>query len=94
MFPAQKGPPQQLTYFANEKFFTLGALMIYRIFVEKKDNLQAKKVMEEAKSLLGIKDIKDVRQLIRYDVEGMSEEELEEAIPGRVFRTSRRQRLP
>ena len=82
MFPAQKGPPQQLTYFANEKFFTLGALMIYRIFVEKKDNLQAKKVMEEAKSLLGIKDIKDVRQLIRYDVEGMSEEELEEAIPG------------
>ena len=56
--------------------------MIYRIFVEKKDNLQAKKVLEEAKSLLGIKDIADVRALIRYDVEGMSERELEEAIPG------------
>lgn len=56
--------------------------MIYRIFVEKKDNLQAKKVMDEAKNLLGIKDIKDVRVLIRYDVEGMSEKELEQAIPG------------
>ena len=56
--------------------------MIYRIFVEKKDNLQAKKVLEEAKSLLGIKDIADVRYLLRYDVEGMSEKELEEAIPG------------
>ena len=42
--------------------------MIYRVFVEKKDNLQAKKVMEEASGLLGIRDIKDVRVLIRYDV--------------------------
>ncbi len=56
--------------------------MIYRIFVEKKDNLQAKKVKEEANGLLGIKDIQDVRQLIRYDVEGMTESELEAAIPG------------
>ena len=63
-------------------FFTLGAHMIYRIFVEKKDNLQAKKVKEEANGLLGIKDIQDVRQLIRYDVEGMTESELEAAIPG------------
>ena len=35
--------------------------MIYRVFVEKKDNLQAKKVMDEAKNLLGINDIQDVR---------------------------------
>ncbi len=56
--------------------------MIYRVFVEKKDNLQAKKVMDEAKNLLGINDIEDVRLLIRYDAEGMSEEEFEAAIPG------------
>ena len=56
--------------------------MIYRVFVEKKDNLQAKKVMDEAKNLLGINDIQDVRYLIRYDAEGMTEEEFEAAIPG------------
>ena len=56
--------------------------MIYRVFVEKKDNLQAKKVMDEAKNLLGINAIEDVRLLIRYDAEGMTEEEFEAAIPG------------
>lgn len=55
--------------------------MIYRIFVEKKDNLQAKKVMDEARNLLSINDLQDVRYLLRYDVEGMSEKEHEEAIP-------------
>ncbi len=55
--------------------------MIYRIFVEKKDNLQAKKTADEIRSLLNI-DVKEVRLLIRYDVEGMSADELEEAIPG------------
>ena len=54
--------------------------MIYRIFVEKKDNLQAKKVMEEIKNLLKI-DVADVRKLIRYDVEGMTREEFDAAIP-------------
>ena len=55
--------------------------MIYRIFVEKKNNLQAKKTAEEIKSLLGI-GVKDLRLLIRYHIEGITEEELEEAIPG------------
>lgn len=54
--------------------------MIYRIFVEKKVNLQAKKVMEDVHNLLKI-DVEDVRQLIRYDVEGISEEEFNSAIP-------------
>ena len=54
--------------------------MIYRIFVEKKDNLQAKKVKEDIKNLLKI-DVEDVRKLIRYDVEGMTEEEFKAAIP-------------
>ncbi|MDE7330477.1 MAG: phosphoribosylformylglycinamidine synthase, partial [Clostridia bacterium] len=54
--------------------------MIYRIFVEKKDNLQAKKVKEDIRNLLKI-DVKDVRKLIRYDVEGLTEEEFKSAVP-------------
>lgn len=54
--------------------------MIYRIFVEKKDNLQAKKVIEDARNLLKI-NVKDVRKLIRYDVEGLTKEEFEAAVP-------------
>lgn len=53
--------------------------MIYRIFVEKKENLQAKKVREDLDAQLGI-GVEDLRELIRYDVEGISEEELEAAI--------------
>ncbi|MGN0804829.1 MAG: phosphoribosylformylglycinamidine synthase [Candidatus Coproplasma sp.] len=55
--------------------------MIYRIFVEKKDNLQAKKVAEDIHNLLKI-DVQDVRSLIRYDVEGISKEEFDSATPG------------
>lgn len=54
--------------------------MIYRIFVEKKDNLQAKKVKEDVKNLLKI-SVDDVRSFIRYDVEGLSEEEFHAAVP-------------
>lgn len=54
--------------------------MIYRIFVEKKVNLQAKKVAEDIHNLLKI-DVADVRQLIRYDVEGISGQEFAAAVP-------------
>ncbi len=54
--------------------------MIYRIYVEKKDNLQAKKVAEDVHSLLKI-DVSDVRVLIRYDVEGITEKEFHDAVP-------------
>jgi len=54
--------------------------MIYRIFVEKKDNLQAEKVKEDIKNLLKI-NAGDVRKLLRYDVEGLSEEEFKAAVP-------------
>ena len=54
--------------------------MIYRIFVEKKDNLQAKKVKEDILNLLKI-NVTDVRQLLRYDVEGLTEEEFKSAVP-------------
>ena len=54
--------------------------MIYRIFVEKKDNLQAKKVKEDIRNLLKI-SASEVRSLIRYDVEGITEEEFSSAVP-------------
>ncbi len=54
--------------------------MIYRIFVEKKDNVQARKEAGDVKTLLGIQ-AEDFRLVLRYDVEGLSEEELKAAIP-------------
>ena len=54
--------------------------MIYRIFVEKKDDLQAEKVKDDICSLLKI-SVTDVRRFIRYDVEGMTEEEFSAAVP-------------
>ena len=50
--------------------------MIYRVYVEKKENLQAKKIREDVRTQLGI-DAEDVREIIRYDAEGLSAEELE-----------------
>lgn len=54
--------------------------MIYRVFVEKKDNLQAKKTASEILDLLKIK-VDDFRLIIRYDVEGLEKEEFEAAVP-------------
>ena len=54
--------------------------MIYRIFVEKKDNVQARKEAADIKTLLNIA-VEDFRLILRYDVEGLTEEELKAAIP-------------
>ena len=54
--------------------------MIYRIFVEKKDNVQARKESADVKTLLNI-NAEDFRLILRYDVEGLTEEELNAAIP-------------
>ena len=54
--------------------------MIYRIFVEKKDNVQARKEQADIKTLLNI-NAEDFRLLLRYDVEGLSEDELNAALP-------------
>ena len=54
--------------------------MIYRIFVEKKDNVQARKEAADIKTLLNI-CVEDFRLVLRYDVEGLTEEELKAAIP-------------
>ena len=54
--------------------------MIYRIFVEKKDNVQARKEQADIKTLLKI-NAEDFRLILRYDVEGITQEELNAAIP-------------
>lgn len=50
--------------------------MVYRIFVEKKKELanEAKALLNDAKNLLGIKNLEDVRVINRYDAENITEE--------------------
>ncbi|MBO4594734.1 MAG: phosphoribosylformylglycinamidine synthase, partial [Clostridia bacterium] len=50
--------------------------MVFRIYVEKKQGLdnEARELTEEIRSLLGIKELKKIRVLNRYDVENVSEE--------------------
>ncbi|MBQ8719730.1 MAG: phosphoribosylformylglycinamidine synthase [Clostridia bacterium] len=55
--------------------------MVYRIFVEKKKELanEAKALLSDARSLLGISALEDVRVINRYDAENISEELFEYA---------------
>ena len=55
--------------------------MVKRVYVEKREAyaVKAKELKEEIKSYLGIKSIAKVRELIRYDVENISEEVFREA---------------
>ena len=48
--------------------------MVYRVFVEKKKELahEAKALLNEAVTLLGIKNLTDVRVLNRYDAENIT----------------------
>ncbi len=57
---------------------------VRRVYVEKKPEfaVQAKDLKHEIKSYLGIKDVKEVRVLIRYDVENVSDETFEKACHG------------
>ena len=50
--------------------------MVYRVYVEKRKGLdnEARSLCEELKSLLGIKGLKSVRLLNRYDAENITEE--------------------
>ena len=50
--------------------------MVYRVFVEKKKELanEAKALLGDAKNLLGIDALKDVRVINRYDAENISDE--------------------
>ena len=57
---------------------------VRRVYVEKKPGfaVQAEDLRHEIKSYLGIKDVKEVRVLIRYDVENVSDETFEKACHG------------
>ncbi len=57
--------------------------MIYRVYVEKKDDHKAKAVMYDTQNLFGVK-LKGVRTFLRYDVEGLTEDEFKTAL-GTVF---------
>ena len=50
--------------------------MVYRVFVEKKKELaqEAKALLGEARDLLGIKNLTDVRVINRYDAENITPE--------------------
>ena len=50
--------------------------MVYRVFVEKKPELahEANALLAEARTLLGIEALQQVRILNRYDAENISEE--------------------
>ena len=56
--------------------------MVYRIFVEKKPGLdnEAQALLNEARSLLGIQGLSQVRLLNRYDAEEISEELFQYAV--------------
>ncbi len=60
--------------------------MVYRIFVEKKEELahEAHALCSELKNLLGISELKSVRVINRYDAENISSEVFEAAV-GSVF---------
>ena len=60
--------------------------MVYRIYVEKKEGLrlQADALLQEIRELLGIRGIRRVRLLNRYDAEDIREELFSQAI-GTVF---------
>ena len=57
--------------------------MVYRIYVEKKPGLdqEAQALLNDARSLLGIRGLESVRLFNRYDAEGLSRELFEAAIP-------------
>ena len=55
--------------------------MVYRVFVEKKKELanEAKSLLGEARNLLGISGLTDVRVINRYDAENIQEDLFESA---------------
>ena len=56
--------------------------MVYRIFVEKKTGLdnEAKGLLSEAKNLLGIENLEDIRLFNRYDAENITDELFQYAV--------------
>ena len=52
--------------------------MVYRVYVEKKAGFdhEAQSLLNEVRSLLGIESVTGLRLLNRYDVEGISREQI------------------
>ena len=57
--------------------------MVYRIYVEKKRlfAVDGGATLADLNTALGIKSVKNVRIINRYDVEGLSEENFKKAVP-------------
>ncbi|EJW94735.1 phosphoribosylformylglycinamidine synthase, partial [gut metagenome] len=57
--------------------------MVYRVYVEKKPGFdgEVKSLAQELTELVGIKDLKNLRLLNRYDVEGVSRELFDSCVP-------------
>ncbi|MBR3225523.1 MAG: phosphoribosylformylglycinamidine synthase [Atopobiaceae bacterium] len=57
--------------------------MVSRVYVEKKPgfDIEARELSHELRHTLGVKGLKDVRVINRYDVEGISEELFEQCVP-------------
>ena len=56
--------------------------MVYRVYVEKKKELanEAKALLSDARNLLGINELTDVRILNRYDAENIEEIQEDEKV--------------
>ena len=57
--------------------------MVYRVYVEKKKlfAVEGGDVLADLNTALGVKSVKNVRIVNRYDVEGISEENFKKALP-------------
>ena len=57
--------------------------MVSRIYVEKKPgfDVEAKQLLHELQSILGIEALTGIRLINRYDVEGASDELFEQCVP-------------
>ena len=62
---------------------------VRRLYVEKKPDyaVKAKELWEEIRNYLGIKNVRGVRELIRYDIEDVSDETYRRARDG-IFRAA------
>ena len=55
---------------------------VRRIYVEKKPDfaIRAKELLSELRSYLGLKNLDDVRVLVRYDIENISDEDYKKSL--------------
>ena len=58
-------------------------MSIKRLFVEKKKgyDIEAKALCRDLIDNLGLKELKEVRVINRYDIDGVTDEELERVLP-------------